>query len=116
PALVDRAPGSGPVDEGEPQPVRVVERADPDPAGRDRAGAVVLPALQPRRRARMQPGLQVLRVLAASLGDAVAEAGAGQDVREQPLLLLAAAVHREHVDEEEVRLRYLRDPGVDGGD
>ena len=55
-------------------------------------------------------------MLAAPLGQPVAESGARQHVREQPLLLLGAAVHREHVDEEIVGLRNLRDRRVHGGD
>ncbi len=78
-----------PLDEGQDQAAVVVQRADPDPAGRDRAGAVVLPALQAQARAGPfpQPGLQVLGVLAAPLGQAVAQPRARQHVREQPLLL-----------------------------
>jgi hypothetical protein len=55
-------------------------------------------------------------VPAAALGERVADPGAGQDVAEQARLLGWRAPDAQDVHEQEVRLRDLRDGGVDGGE
>ncbi len=55
-------------------------------------------------------------MLPAPLGKAVAQPRAAEDVAEQAPLLLAAAPDGEHVDEQEVGLRDLRDRRIDRRD
>ena len=87
-SLVDRDPRRVARHERGDEPAVVVERADRDPARRERAGAVVLAAVEASGRRRYaSAGLQVLGVRAAALGQRVADPRAGQHVGEQARLL-----------------------------
>ncbi|HEY5429884.1 MAG TPA: hypothetical protein VIK04_12260 [Solirubrobacteraceae bacterium] len=55
-------------------------------------------------------------MLGAALGQRVADPRAGQDVGEQAALDRVGAEHRDHVDEQVVRLGRLGDRRVGGGD
>ena len=67
------------LDEREHEMAFVVERGDADPAGRDRAGGVVLAAVKAHLAVGpAHPGLQVLGVVSAAFGQGVAEPAARQ--------------------------------------
>jgi len=59
---------------------------------------------------------EVLGVQPAALGQSVAESRAAEHLAEQRSLLPGGAPDREHVAEQEVPLRDLRDRRVDRGD
>jgi hypothetical protein len=118
PVVADVHAGSVAADEREHEAAGVVERADPDPAGGEGSGRVVLPAGQawtgagPGARSTgagageaAQPRLQVLRVQPAALGLPVAEPGPAEHLAEQPPLLLGRAPDGEHVHEQPARVK-----------
>jgi hypothetical protein len=105
------------LDERQHQAAVVVERADPEPVGGDRPGAVVLAPGQHRPGPLpAQPGLQVLGVLAASFGARAAEPGPVKDQGKQAPALGVGSVYRQDVDEQVVPLENLRDRRVYGRD
>jgi hypothetical protein len=95
-----------------------VEGEDGEPLRGERAGGVVLVAVQhvPAAAVGAQPRDPVARGLAAAFGERVAEPRAAQELGQEVLALLGAAVADHGVDEADVILGDLRDRRVGDGD